>query len=804
MVRILPEGSNYREFSTPGVIVMEEQPPTIIGERAVRVLQLISDFTWGPELEATAVVDFNDAIRLFGGYKEGLKGYLDLLAIYSQGPLNVEIIRIVPPEGTPVKASYTVTNSHWYQIDSNNIVRFMCKEPTYGRPTNVEITDGSGANKNITIKGPLYLDDSNNIVRFIYNGSGIGTGTTITIEDGTNPDTKKITINEGQADEEVYDNLDMNELNNSTYLVNVISNQSSLVRVERLSGMNNDDLPANQTSTPMTQTVTETYTDLDMDETGGSYIVDTINSNSDLVVVDRLSALSDDTLPANQSPNGMTDVENIDIIQFEHKVAGLDGNYVRVSISDGTPGTKTVNITDLKNNQTETFSNLVMDSLASNYLVDVITNQSSIVNVTRVDVNSNNLLPRNLDTEALQNGSNGGLTYASLIAKDGVGNDNIKFIAKYRGSHGNNITIKIVNYTTYVDVYITDNYGQVERFRKLDMNSTSSKYLVDYINNNSDYVTVERLSPITDTTLPASLLTYTNLEGGSDGDPVNDASIQAGITKSGEYDYADIVTYGSHSNGQSNANAIALKTLVENLRERNAILNSDSGATENEAIAFSEEMSSPFVIVTHPEQTIYNPATNQIHTIASSPFYAGRLATLSFESSPSYQKINGSLGPTRNIVMTGFNAISDKLTDGGVSPIGEIKGLGIAIMNGINSSRDETVEQISTVSMRSFIARNLALGLVPLVSKLHTPNLREKCKSSVVSYLTRLFDEGRIGDPDSGDPRDAFSVDVSSNVNTKPVVQSKTLIIYVKVLLLAAADHILVKLNAGETVTFDY
>lgn len=53
-------------------------------------------------------------------------------------------------------------------------------------------------------------------------------------------------------------------------------------------------------------TTPEVYDNVDMDETGGSYILDAINGVSSYVTVARLTALDVDTLPTNQSATNMT------------------------------------------------------------------------------------------------------------------------------------------------------------------------------------------------------------------------------------------------------------------------------------------------------------------------------------------------------------------------------------------------------------------------------------------------------------------------------------------------------------------
>jgi len=804
MGRIVAEGSNYKQFAAPGIVVMEVQPLTIIGERAIRVAQFIGDYNWGPENISTAVNDFPDLQRKFGRYVDGLEGYLDCAAMFMQSLINVEIIRATPADGSPTASTYTITNTHWYQDDAGSIVKFLCKDPTNDRPTNVEITDGSGSNKNITIKGPLYQIDGGGIAKFIYNGSGIGTGTTVTISDGS-LNGSKIVINAGEIDEEEYDNVNMNEYVSSTYLVNAINSTSSLVRVERVSGMNVDTLPTNQGSTAMVDVVTEPYTNLDMNEGNSStFIVDKINTDSDLVRVERLSLISDDTLPTNQAASAMTTSLVRDIVRFDAVTEGLNGNNIKITVQDGTAGTKTVIVHDLITEQTEPFSNLTMDDgTPSAYIVDVITSGSSLVSATRVDVNATDLLPRNLNTQTLAGGSNGGLEYSSLIAKDIADNNIVTFKGKYRGSFGNSIAIKIINNNnTSVNVDIIDSLDNHEPYKKLSMNPTSPKYLVDYINQRSQLVTVTRNSSIVDYTLPITVSTFTNMNGGSNGDPIDDLSMQTAIAVAGQSNYVDVISYGSQSHGTLNVNAIALKALVTNKRERYAVLNSPPNATHNEAIAFVDDVISPFVILTHPEQYFLNPDTGNIHIIAYSPSYTGRLASLAFESSPSRSLILGSLGNTLTISSSGEDSDSDKLTLAGISPIDNLRGYGMCILNGINTSGDETVEQISTVSMRAFIARNLSEGLEALVSKLHTKRLRTNVKSAIQLFLQRLFDEGKIGNPDSDNPRDTFRVDVSAAINTPAVIKAKTLIANVKVLLLAAADHILIRLEAGESVEF--
>lgn len=714
---IIEEGSNLNEFATPDVVVVEVQPPSIIGERSTRIPLLIGDFTWGPENEVTTISGDVNARRTFGSYKEGLKGYLDLYTMLRQGINGVKVVRATPPDGTPVKSNITITQQHYVQTDAGSIVKFYSAEPT-----------------------PLTNDP---ISITIADGSVPGTNVTVTIDDGVNP--------------------------------------------------------------------AEVFTDVDMDETiPASFLVDVINSGSDLVRVERLSLNTVDTLPTLQVATDMTSTENIDTVQFEAKTAGINGNNIKVTISDGSGYTKNVTIIDLTTETSESFYNLNMIVGDGNYIVDVITAGSTLVDVTRVDTNSANLIPKNQNTPyiTLEGGSDGGLEYATLTAQDGALNDIVTFKSKYRGSYSNNIAIKIYNKTSYINVEIADQEGNIERYNRLDMNPTSSKYLVDVINDastGSSVVTAERNSLETNFTLPTTISTFTSLSGGSDGDPIDDTSIQDAIDIVELDDEVDVITIGSQSNGTLYANAIALRDMCERKRERIAIINSDSGADEDAAIVLAEAVSSEFVVVTHPEQYVKNPITRQKEVIAYSPSYAAVLSTLGFHRSPSRSKIKYTLGNTRKISMTGSTITTNDLTVGGVSPIGYIRGIGsYAIINGINTSTDETVEQISTVAMRSFIAKQLVDGLQQYVSLPHTPNLRIKVRTTIKDFLLRLLNDETIGDPDELSPEKSFKVICDESNNPRAVVVAKMLHCDVLIKLLAPADLIVIKLTANENVIFDF
>jgi hypothetical protein len=93
-------------------------------------------------------------------------------------------------------------------------------------------------------------------------------------------------------------------------------------------------------------------------------------------------------------------------------------------------------------------------------------------------------------------------------------NNIIKFTAIPDGIDGNDITIKIED-GSISDSKITITYDSViEEYDDVNMDeSTSSSYIVDVINEGSDFVTIERLSELTDDTLPSNVST-TNMSGG--------------------------------------------------------------------------------------------------------------------------------------------------------------------------------------------------------------------------------------------------------------------------------------------------
>jgi len=106
-----------------------------------------------------------------------------------------------------------------------------------------------------TIKNTLTtanLTDLGSIITFTSLVDGVGgNDITVTIEDGTNTGSK-ITINAGLTNEEPYDNLDMNEDQSGTYIVDYITSNSSLVSVTRVSAPEDDTLPTNQVVTSLT------------------------------------------------------------------------------------------------------------------------------------------------------------------------------------------------------------------------------------------------------------------------------------------------------------------------------------------------------------------------------------------------------------------------------------------------------------------------------------------------------------------------------------------------------------------------
>lgn len=698
---IINEGDNINTFGVPDVIVEYMSGVSTAQTSSPRVAQLIGDFTWGPELVSTPAGDMTQVKKLFGNYDSSLKGWLDAYTCLNQGCDNFEIIRIIPPDGTPVASVYTIENLHYYMNDAGNIVKFIALDSA----VTVKIANGGGSNKTIT-------------------------------------------IDEGLGTEEVYTDLDMNEANPPTYIIDVINASSSIVRVERLSGLTVDTLPTNQSSTLMTLTVER------------------------------------------------------EILTLTAKTAGLNGDQILISTVHNIDGTFNLIGTDLITEKTEEYLNLNMIIADPAYAVTVITAGSAFLVATRSTTNASNLIPKVIDTTALTGGSDGGLTYASATAQDAGLNDIVTFTAKYRGSEGNNISYKITNKTTYVNIEIVDHVGDTRSFKNLNMNSSSANYLVDVINNSttgSDCVTVTRVSDPATLTLPANNSSFVSLTGGSNGDPINDTSIQDGIDISEHTDDIDLVSYGYQSVGTANANAIAIKDMAESRKERRVVINSASGATEAQCITFKDDVTSSYVTLTHPCGYIRNPITNNIEAIGYAAAVMGAISTLAPETPPTRVKLKGFLGNTRPISVSGDNAIVTDLCENGICAIAKING-SWSIVDGLTTSNEYAYSESCIVDMRSFIAKSLISAMQPYVGKLNKAQLRTDVYTTIHNLLYDLFIAERIGDPNTPTPEASFYIKCDETNNPASVRQNKKLIAEVKVLLLSPANWINIKLTANDSV----
>ncbi len=93
------------------------------------------------------------------------------------------------------------------------------------------------------------------------------------------------------------------------------------------------------------------------------------------------------------------------VILIEAKQTGVEGNDITITIEDGTnPSTSKLTVNIGLSNE-EIYDNTVMDDTSPDYLVDLINNNSSLIQATRLSDITNLTLPGNQTTTNLTGGS---------------------------------------------------------------------------------------------------------------------------------------------------------------------------------------------------------------------------------------------------------------------------------------------------------------------------------------------------------------------------------------------------------------
>lgn len=380
----------------------------------------------------------------------------------------------------------------------------------------------------------------------------------------------------------------------------------------------------------------------------------------------------------------------------------------------------------------------------------------------------------------------------------------VTFTMQYPGTEGNTATVTVSNSTVtgYVDLSFNFN-GQNFQLKGVNMDPTSEDYLVDLVNEANTFVTATRVSASNVTTLPDE--GSTTFSGGSDGtltgSSLTDADyvgVVGSTTRTGlkvfetEEGFANIIC-SARASDDINTELISQATNT-NLQPRFVVLSVAEGTSIATLQTTMATINTDYAVMTYPFLTKNNPYTKQKDNFNPAPFYAGLLASLGPEVSPSRKQIRGIIGT--EIKLTRAEQVT--LTEYRVSPISAMSGLGFVVCNGITTSSNGGKRQIIRRRMVNYFINKWLPSAQAFVSRGHTAELRQEVVTFFANDLERDFRAKRIGRADGGK---AYSVKCDSQNNPAAIVQANQLVVDIMVSLIAPADVIIINIDASEENT---
>lgn len=369
------------------------------------------------------------------------------------------------------------------------------------------------------------------------------------------------------------------------------------------------------------------------------------------------------------------------------------------------------------------------------------------------------------------------------------------------GSWGNSVTLTVTSSTVAGYVNLRFAYGSAETYSYNGVTFTSStdanyiQTVIDKASESDDFVEIVTLAA---NNPPVGTYTFT---GGSNG-TVQGASLAdaaytgtnaaAGLTGlvalEADEDVEIIVCSRANS---TVASAMKDHVTLSTVTPRLAVCAPASGTTVANLVTTMATFNTDRCVMTYPWLQILNPNNNRKEYHNPTAFYAGLLSTLSYHISPSRNQISGILGTERALPRTDV----DTLSASRVSPITLIAGQGFVVRNGLTTSSNPALANITRRRAVNFFGKTYERGLQPFVSKPHTPALRMEVITALTNVTQNEANNGKIGNVNGGK---AFAIKCDSENNPASVVQQGQMMIDVQISLWSPADFINVTMDASE------
>jgi hypothetical protein len=520
----------------------------------------------------------------------------------------------------------------------------------------------------------------------------------------------------------------------------------------------------------------ETFDNLSMHPGDPRYLVDIINSQSELITAQDLTGKLPAAMSNRRSLSGTDGVKasytlkttvatgEKDVLIIEAREFGLSGNNIQVTVGIGTSSGFKISIEDSTDPATlEEYDDLLLDGGAGP-IVSTLNGGSNLISAREVDpayaFASGDALVTTIANEPLTGGQElvpATLPSPPLQDTEGLNLIDVTGIDSHgTGASGNGLYIRVDAGASedVVNLYVwaalsnsTDPVGAVESFEGLNVDPDSPDYIITRVNGESELIELEYLAAaetLAVTTAPQPLTGGTNpdvkdfetglsrLEREADVDIVvpsiqypPPASFKTAVFNESQNIFAAV---DSHCKNMSDAacNRIGFGSVsrMESL---------DKSKTRTETFA------SDRFVITAP------------HGIAGA--VAGLVGRMTYYYSPTFKAITGLTTLERDFSPTDLR----ELLGAFIVPLDAKKGRGLIIIRGLTTDGD----QISVRRVADYAVRNVKNIAERFIGNLNTQDGRNALKQKIFEFLQQMEkDTAIVPSTDGTDP--AFKVDVYS------------------------------------------
>ncbi|SHJ60244.1 phage tail sheath subtilisin-like domain-containing protein [Desulfofundulus thermosubterraneus] len=365
---------------------------------------------------------------------------------------------------------------------------------------------------------------------------------------------------------------------------------------------------------------------------------------------------------------------------------------------------------------------------------------------------------------------------AQKILKDAqtTPQDSIIVTAATPGTWGNEIKVAVASGTQSGTFKLVIVYGkQSETFDNLTLDNLG--------NVKSQFVTVTRAAGATQ--IPANI-SATPLAGGDDGANTSDSDYVGTVDANGNRTglkaleavrCALVLCAQQYSAAIQSALIAHCATATPAQGLRVAVLNTPPGQSVSQATALTAALDSMRAVLTYPW---LEPQELPGSYVAPDGYYAGRLAVLAAQQSPTNKQINGILSCERLFT----EAEVKDLTLARISPITLVVGRGFRIRNGVNLSTDPAWSQTNIRRAFDQLEMEVYDGLQWVVGEENTPELRSAVADQMDALLFNKKMKGEIYD---------YKPTVCDDSNNTPeTIAARILNVQVRVRPVYAADYV--------------